>query len=131
MAKRIPRISVDGIVIEGRRVLLIQRKYDPFKGCWALPGGFVDYGETTEEAVIREFQEETGLQTRIQQLVGVYSAPDRDPRGHTISVVYKLNVISGVLEAGDDAADVNYFNINQLPCLSFDHKKIIMQTVEG
>jgi 8-oxo-dGTP diphosphatase len=131
MAKRIPRITVDGIVINSARVLLVQRKNDPFKGFWALPGGFVEYGETTEEAVIREFQEETGLKTVIKKLVGVYSAPDRDPRGHTISVVYELDVVGGQFKAGDDAADVNFFNIQRLPSLSFDHKKIIMDLVEG
>jgi 8-oxo-dGTP diphosphatase len=106
-------------------ILLVQRKHEPFQGSWALPGGFVEYGETTEQAVIREVQEETGLQTRVHGLLGVYSDPNRDPRGHTITVVYRVTPVGGVLMAGDDAALVRYFKGDELPRLAFDHAVII------
>ncbi|MCK5038278.1 MAG: NUDIX hydrolase, partial [Thermoplasmata archaeon] len=98
-----PALTVDAIILIDDKLLLIQRGNDPFKGYYALPGGFVEYGERVEEAVEREVKEETGLDAEVQELIGVYSAPDRDPRGHTISVVFHLEVIGGELKAGDDA----------------------------
>lgn len=124
-----PNITVDAIILQEQSVLLVKRKNDPFKDKWALPGGFVEYGETTEKAVIREINEETGLHTNIKKLVGVYSEPDRDPRGHTITIVYMLKIVNGELKSGDDAIDVKFFNLNNLPDLSFDHKKIIHDTI--
>jgi len=120
-----PKITVDGIIINNNEILLVKRKNKPFEGMWALPGGFVNYEEKTEEAVKREILEETGLQTKVYGLVGVYSDPNRDPRGHTITIVYKLDILNGKLRAGDDASDAKFLNINKLPDLAFDHKKII------
>ena len=120
-----PKLTVDGIIIEDKKILLIKRKNNPFKEKWALPGGFVEYGEKTEDAVIREIFEETGLKTKIKDLIGVYSDPDRDPRGHTVSVVYLLDVYSGVLKSGDDASEARFFDLKDLPELSFDHDIII------
>ena len=122
-----PKLTVDGILLDEKkqRILLIKRGKEPFKGKWALPGGFVEYGETTENAVVREVLEETGLKTKILELLGVYSDPNRDPRGHTISVVYILQRISGKLMGDDDAEEARFFDIKNLPDLSFDHKKII------
>ncbi|MCG2826827.1 MAG: NUDIX hydrolase, partial [Thermoplasmatales archaeon] len=97
----------------------------PFKDCYALPGGFVNYGETVENAVIREASEETGLETKIKNIFGVYSEPGRDPRGHTVTIVYELNVIAGKMKPGSDAKDVKLFSLNNLPELAFDHKKIL------
>jgi 8-oxo-dGTP diphosphatase len=125
-----PRITTDGIILKNQQLLLIKRKNPPFKGKWALPGGFVEYGEKTEDAIIREVYEETGLKTKINQLAGVYSDPDRDPRGHTITIVYILDLISGVINAGDDASVVKFFNIDKLPDLSFDHSKIIKDILQ-
>jgi len=122
-------LTVDGILIQDRKILLIKRKHQPFKGQWALPGGFVEYGETTEDAVIREMFEETGLKTKIRHLVGVYSDPHRDPRGHTVSVVYFLEICNGEMKSGDDAADVDFFDVNELPSLSFDHEQIIKDAI--
>ncbi|MCX6666004.1 MAG: NUDIX hydrolase [Euryarchaeota archaeon] len=120
-----PRITVDGVVRVGQTILLIKRKNPPFQEKWALPGGFVEYGEKTEDAVIREVIEETGLKTSVQKLLGVYSDPSRDPRGHTITVVYLLICTNVELKSGDDSMDAKFFNIECLPELAFDHEKII------
>lgn len=125
-----PSITADGILIKNQQILLVKRKNQPFKGKWALPGGFVEYEEKTEDTVIREVLEETGLKTKINQLAGVYSDPDRDPRGHTITVAYILDIIGGELVAGDDASDVKFFNVKELPNLSFDHSKIINEVLQ-
>jgi 8-oxo-dGTP diphosphatase len=130
MKQRSPALTVDGVLIEDRSILFVQRKYEPFQGSWALPGGFVEYGEKTEEAVVREFLEETGLQTEIRLLLGVYSDPHRDPRGHTVSVVYLMNRIGGDLNAGDDAKTVKFFKMNELPALAFDHAQIVKDAVQ-
>jgi len=125
MTVKSPKLTVDGIIIKDGMILLVKRKNDPFKGKWALPGGFVEYGEKTEDAVAREVLEETGLTTTVDKTIGVYSDPNRDPRGHTITVVYKLDIKGGELKSGDDASDAKFFDVNQLPELSFDHDKII------
>jgi len=130
MKYKIPNITADGIVIKEQQILLIQRKNEPFKGIWALPGGFVDYGEKTEEAAIREVFEETGLKTKKNDLLGVYSDPNRDPRGHTITIAYFLEITGGNLKAGDDASNAKFFNVNKLPDLAFDHKIIINDAIE-
>ena len=125
MSYKKPSITTDGVVIKNRNILLVKRKNPPFKDLWALPGGFVEYKETTENAVMREVFEETGLKTKINKLVGVYSDPNRDPRGHTITIVYMLEIIGGEMDANDDASEVKYFNLKYLPDLAFDHKEII------
>ena len=126
MRYKAPKITVDGIVKKGNEIILIKRKNNPYKNLWALPGGYVEYNEKTEDAVIREIFEETGILTKIKNLFGVYSDPKRDPRGHTISIIYELKIIKGKLAGGDDASLANFFNIYNLPeKLSFDHKKII------
>jgi len=125
MTFKSPKLTVDGIIIKDEKILLVKRKNDPFKGKWALPGGFVEYGEKTDDAAVREVFEETGLKTTIDKLIAVYSDPNRDPRGHTITVVYKLDIKGGELKSGDDASDAKFFDVNQLPELSFDHNKII------
>ena len=125
-----PSIAVDGVLIKEDKILLIRRKNEPFKGKWALPGGFVEYGETVEEAVLREFEEEVGLKARIKKLLGVYSKPDRDPRGHVISIVFLLDA-EGEAKAGDDAADARFFPLDNLPPLAFDHEEIIRDAIHA
>lgn len=125
MHKKSPRITVDGLIVKDKSILLVERKYPPFEGKWALPGGFVEYKETVEDAVIRELFEETALKTKIDYLLGVYSKPDRDPRGHTITIAYKLNIVNGDLKSGDDAKDAKFFDFDMLPELAFDHADII------
>jgi 8-oxo-dGTP diphosphatase len=125
MSMRNPRLTVDGVIISDGNLLLIRRGNPPFRDTWALPGGFVDYGETVEAAVQREVREETDLETSIRRLIGVYSDPHRDPRGHTVSVVFLLTVENGTAMGGDDAAEARWFSLDALPELAFDHAKII------
>ena len=120
-----PKLTVDGVIINDNKILLIKRNNEPFKGRWALPGGFVEYNEKVEDAIIREVKEEIGVNAEIKELVGVYSDPKRDPRGHTVTIVFLLEVISGMIKAGDGACDAKFFDLKQLPDLSFDHDKII------
>jgi 8-oxo-dGTP diphosphatase len=121
-----PSLTVDGIIQIDDKILLIKRKNPPFKDSWAFPGGFVEYGETTENAVMREIYEETNLKTKIKHLLGVYSDPNRDPRGHTVSVVYILEHIEGTPKGSDDAKEAKLFKIEEVKDLdlAFDHKKI-------
>ncbi len=123
--QRHPWITVDGLVtIEGKLVAVLRRN-EPHRGMAALPGGFVELGETAEQAVVREVREETGLETTVVRLVGVYSDPHRDPRGHTVSVAYALELVGGTLRAGDDARDVTLIDPDRLPPMAFDHARIV------
>ena len=85
----------------------------------------MEYGETAEECAVREFEEETGLRTRVLDLAGVYSAADRDPRGHFITLAFNLQPIGGLLYGGDDAAEALLFPLDRLPDMAADHKKIL------
>jgi 8-oxo-dGTP diphosphatase len=119
-----PKLTVDAVIILNSKIVLIQRKNPPFKGKFALPGGFVEIGETVEEAVVREVLEETGLIIEIVKLLGVYSEPSRDPRGHTVSIVY-LATGKGVPRADSDAEGVCLFDLQEMPEMAFDHNRII------
>lgn len=116
-----PKLMVDVVIPNEDGVVLIQRANEPFEGRWALPGGFV---ETVEAAAIREAWEETGLTVEIERLVGVYSGPDRDPRGHNVSVVFVARVASGRMQAATDAAKVEVLNPKSVD-IAFDHARII------
>jgi 8-oxo-dGTP diphosphatase len=119
-------LTVDCVVIYNNGIVLIKRKNEPFKGHYALPGGFVEYGESVEDALKREMEEETGLDVIPLKIVGVYSRPDRDPRGHTVTVAF-LCIGEGNLKAGDDAKEVFVFPVEEalkLP-LAFDHGEIL------
>ena len=120
---RNPFPTVDIIIeVEGGIVLIKRRNPPPG---WAIPGGFVDYGETVEDAAVREAKEETGLDVRLTRLLGVYSDPERDPRSHTISTVF-VGTASGTPVADDDAADTGIFTECTLPeKIAFDHRVIL------
>lgn len=123
-------MTVDNVVFcfDGTQlnVLLIQRGNEPFKDCWAFPGGFLDEDETLEEAARRELKEETGLSPKHFTEIGSFSDLDRDPRGRTISIAFtsvvRPNQMAAV--AGDDAKDARWYNIHEMPKLAFDHEKI-------
>jgi 8-oxo-dGTP diphosphatase len=124
-----PYLAVDGVVRlwEGERfkgIVLVERRYEPLG--YALPGGFVEVGETVEKAVLREVKEETGLDAQIVKLLGVYSEPNRDPRFHVVSVVFVLDA-SGEPKGGDDAKKAVVFPLEDLPFdkIVFDHAKIL------
>jgi len=118
-------VTTDGVVIDGGKVLLIERDRPPFEGSFALPGGFLDYDERGEDGVVREVREETGLETRVVDVVGIYSDPGRDPRHHTVTLAYLLERTGGTLEPGDDAADAGFYPLDDLPEMAFDHAGII------
>jgi 8-oxo-dGTP diphosphatase len=126
-APRTPLLAAD-IIIElldrpGRPIILIERKHEPLG--WALPGGFVEIGESAEAAAIREAAEETNLAISLQTVLGVYSDPERDPRGHTASVVF-IATAAGAPVAMDDAAAVRVYDLADLPSqLAFDHAQIL------
>lgn len=121
-----PVLTVD-IIIEfpDREIVLVKRRYDPFKDCWAIPGGHVEVGETVEQAAVREAFEETGLEVKLERLFGVYSEPDRDPRGHYVTLLYHAVPTGGELRPDTDAAEVlktgHIDNLN----LAFDHRQIL------
>jgi 8-oxo-dGTP diphosphatase len=110
---------------EDFEVLLIQRKNEPFKNMWALPGGFVDMEETLEHAVNRELEEETGLKDIDLKQFHTAGNPGRDPRGRNITVVFYGFTDNKKVKAGDDAENARWFSVSQLPELGFDHKEII------
>jgi 8-oxo-dGTP diphosphatase len=121
-----PALTVDCVVFDAKgRVLLVRRKFPPFEGGYALPGGFVEIGERVEEACRRELKEETGVEVGPFQLIGVYSDPARDPRGHTCSVAYLAQVGSTEATAGDDAAAVEWVENWRSVALAFDHAAIL------
>ena len=125
-----PAVTVDIIIFrladEKPEVLLIKRGNDPYKGMWALPGGFVDQDEALEIAAFRELEEETGLKDILLTQMHTFGNPGRDPRGHTVSVVY-VGYLKGDVEAiaGDDAAEAEWFDVDELPELAFDHDMVI------
>jgi 8-oxo-dGTP diphosphatase len=123
MADRNPLPTADVIVEVGDRIVLVRRKYPP--AGWAIPGGFVEIGETVEAAAVREALEETGLAVTLTALLGVYSDPARDPRHHTVSTVY-VGRAEGSPSGGDDAAEARLFSEGDLPSpLAFDHARIL------
>ena len=128
-----PAVTTDCVVMTKEatpQVLLIERGLDPYKGCWAFPGGFMNMDETTEQCAIRELEEETGMKVTELQQIGAYSKVDRDPRGRTITVAYLIVVDAPVAVIGqDDAAKAQWFPIDALPPLAFDHEDIMKDAI--
>lgn len=131
-----PALTADcvvfGLADEGLKVLLIQRSQDPFRGRWALPGGFAEVGESLEMTARRELEEETGLANICLEQLHTFSDPDRDPREHVVTVVYftltKLTKHS--VRAASDASNAAWFKVDQVPPLAFDHDRILAMATE-
>jgi len=132
-----PAVTVDIIVFKKKenniQILLIERKNEPFKNMWALPGGFVDKDEDIETAAYRELKEETSIEDINLSQLHTFGKPGRDPRGHTISVVHTgfLKNNNQKIQAGDDAKNLQWFSVDQLPELAFDHQEIIHYVLEN
>lgn len=128
-----PAVTTDCVVFtkeEEPKVLLIQRGNEPYKGCWAFPGGFMNMEETAEECAVRELKEETGLTVKQIQQIGAYSKVDRDPRGRTISIAYLAIVDAPTAVSGmDDTAKAAWFPLSSLPNLAFDHQDIMTDAI--
>ena len=132
MAKpKTPLLTVDCVVFDRvERLLLIRRGHPPFKGRYALPGGFVDVGETVEEAALRELKEETGLDGAIVSLIGLYSEPKRDSRMHTVSAAFLVRARSTKVQGGDDAMSAAFVEDWRGLKLAFDHNKMVADALK-
>lgn len=125
---KIPSLTADIFIFDDDfNFILIKRKNDPYKDCWALPGGFVEYGESVETAAIREAKEETSIDVELKNLVNVYSKPDRDPRGHTVTVAFTAKGNMNNMKADSDAKEIAIFSAENLDEIeiAFDHEEII------
>lgn len=121
-----PLLSVDAVLFDSAgRLLLVRRRYPPFVGQHALPGGFVDVGERVEDAVRRELLEETGVTATVARLVGVYSDPARDPRRHNVSIAFLMTAADQIPVGGDDAASASFIDDWRRVPLAFDHRQIV------
>lgn len=130
-----PAVTVDCVIFgknpDGLHLLLIQRKNPPYQSYWALPGGFLDPGEAPEAAAARELKEETGLSGIPLTQFHAFGAPDRDPREHVIAIAHYavVDINEHNPQAADDAADVEWFPIDSLPDLAFDHTEIVEMAI--
>ncbi|MEE1336801.1 NUDIX hydrolase [Methanobrevibacter sp.] len=125
---KIPSLTADIFIFDDDfNFILIKRLNDPYKDCWALPGGFVEYGETVETAAIREAKEETSIDVELIDLVNVYSKPDRDPRGHTVTVAFIAKGDLNTRKADSDAKEIGIFSYDEIGemDIAFDHRQII------
>lgn len=129
LTPRNPLITVDALIEIDGGIILIRRKNPPYG--WAIPGGFVDYGETLEEAVVREAKEETCLDIQIIRQFHTYSDPGRDPRHHTVTTMF-IAKATGIPSAADDAQDIGVFTRDTLPeDMAFDHRQVVEDYFEG
>ncbi len=120
-----PSLTVDCVIFTGDSAVLIRRANVPFKGEYALPGGFVEIGETVEQACVRETKEETGLDVVNLRFIGIYSDPGRDPRRHTVTVAFLADAEISKMRAGSDAAMVELVQDWRNQQIAFDHRKIL------
>ena len=127
-------VTVDLVIVKQSvlemQLLLIKRKNEPYKGCWALPGGFVDENEDLQQAAHRELMEETQVKIADLKQIGAFGNPKRDPRGHMVSVAYFGTLPEEVIAiASDDAQEIGWFSLKKLPALAFDHAEIISEGI--
>ncbi len=129
-----PAVTADTLVFTADRkeILLIRRKHDPYKDCWAFPGGFLEMDETLEQCARRELMEETSLTAGAMCEIGTFSKVDRDPRGRVITTAYYTFVDKNTVSphAADDAAEIQWFPLDSLPPLAFDHKEILARALQ-
>ncbi len=122
---RNPAPAAGVILLENGRVLLVKRRFDPYRGKWSIPSGFIEYDEDVHDTAVREIREETGLAVELDGLHAVESCFD-DPRGMTLLVLFRGHVVGGRLTAGDDAAEVGFFSLGALPEIAFEaHRKVL------
>jgi len=121
-----PKVAVDPLIVKGNKIILSRRAIEPFKGMLEFPGGMVEYGEAVEHAVVREVKEETGLDVKVKEILGVYSEKSRDPRFHALTVAFVVEPIGGRLR-GSIEGEPHWFDINKIKSkkLGFDHTKIL------
>jgi 8-oxo-dGTP diphosphatase len=129
-----PAVTTDCVVFahegDGLSVLLIQRGGEPYKGAWAFPGGFLNMDETAEQGALRELQEETGLELSNVTQVGAFTKVDRDPRSRVITIAFYAITEKRDVKGGDDAARAQWFPLDQLPKLAFDHDDVLREAME-
>lgn len=129
-----PAVTADSVVFcndsDGLSVLLIERANEPFKGCWAFPGGFMEMEEDAEDCAKRELKEETGLEIPTMMQLGAFTDVDRDPRGRMVSIAYYAVIEKSDVKGSDDAAQARWFPIDSIPPLAFDHDKILRMALE-
>lgn len=129
-----PAVTTDCVVFgfDGHdlKILLIERGIEPYKGCWAFPGGFLEMGETAEQGALRELKEETGLDLHYIKQVGAFSDVDRDPRTRVITIAFYALAKKSEVQGGDDATKAQWFALNEVPRLAFDHDYILRKTME-
>ncbi|MCK4237150.1 MAG: NUDIX hydrolase [Candidatus Krumholzibacteria bacterium] len=122
---RNPSPAVGVLILDGDRVLLVKRRFEPYKGLWGIPAGFIEYGEDVRETAVRELDEETGLKVELDKLHAVESCFD-DPRVNSILVLFAGHAVGGELKAGDDAEDAGYFPLSELPEIAFEaHRRVL------
>jgi 8-oxo-dGTP diphosphatase len=127
---RNPAAAVGVIITRGREILLVKRRYDPYRGKWVIPSGFIEYDEDMRDAAAREAREETGFEVELTGLHAAESCFD-DPRGNTILVLFTGRTTGGELEAGDDAEDAAFFSLDRLPDIAFEaHRKVLKDLAE-
>ena len=124
-----PSVTTDCVIFgfnkDGLSVLLVERGFEPYKGCWAFPGGFLQMDEDAETGALRELKEETGFETNAIEQFGTFTDVNRDPRGRVITIAYYALVQKGHVKGGDDAVQARWFPINSIPPLAFDHDNIL------
>ena len=130
-AYRNPALAADAVIPDGNGIVFVRRATEPFKGRWAPPGGFVEYGERVEDAAKREVREETGLEIGIVRLIGVYSDPKRDPRKHVVTVSFLAKKVGGSMRPSGETSEVRVLSSVRESELAFDHAQILRDAGYG
>lgn len=124
--------TTDVVIEKGGKIVMVVRAIEPFKGMWEWPGGHVEENETVEECAIREAKEETGLDIKLKEILGVYSEPGRDPRGPTVTTAFIAEAVSGKLQPATDAKEVKVVKVEDVDPkkLAFDHRKMLLDYIK-